>query len=82
MRHTVEMVLGNVDQTVTGSEFTYRELRSLDKALQDMRGELTNNLSKLTTIDENIATEERKLNSLAPDDVENKRIIKDRIKTL
>ena len=47
-----------------------------------MLGELTNNLSKLTTIDENIATEERKLNNLVPDDVENKRNIEDRIKTL
>ena len=36
---------------------TLRELRGLDKALQSIRGELTNNLAKLTDIDKDIAKE-------------------------
>ena len=40
---------------------TLRELQGLDKALQSIRGELTNNLAKLTDIDKDIAKEKRKL---------------------
>ena len=38
-----------------------RELQGLDKALQSTRGELTNNLAKLTALDKDIAKEKRKL---------------------
>ena len=38
-----------------------RELRGLDKALQNIRGELTNNLAKLTELDSNITLEKSKL---------------------
>ena len=38
-----------------------RELQGLDKAMQSIRGELTNNLAKLTDIDKDIAKEKRKL---------------------
>ena len=38
-----------------------RELQGLDKALQSIRGELTNNLAKLTDINKDIAKEKRKL---------------------
>ena len=40
---------------------TLRELLRLDKALQSVRGELTNNLAKLNDIDKDIAKEKRKL---------------------
>ena len=40
---------------------TLRELQGLDKALQSIRGELTNNLAKLTDIDKDIAKKKRKL---------------------
>ena len=40
---------------------TLRELQGLDKALQSIRGELTNNLVKLTDIDKDIAKEKHKL---------------------
>ena len=40
---------------------TVRELQGLDKALQSIRGELNNNLAKLTDIDKDIAKEKRKL---------------------
>ena len=42
-------------------ELTLRELQGLDKALQSIRGELTNNLAKLTDIYKDIAKEKRKL---------------------
>ena len=38
-----------------------RELQGLDKALQTIQGELTNNLAKLTELDDHIALEKRKL---------------------
>ena len=38
-----------------------RELRGLDQALQRVRGELTNNLAKLTELDEHIEREKEKL---------------------
>ena len=40
---------------------TLRELQGLDKALQCIRCELTNNLAKLTDIDNEIAKEKLKL---------------------
>ena len=38
-----------------------RELRGLDKAMQTIRGELTNNLAKLSELNDHIATEKGKL---------------------
>ena len=40
---------------------TFRELEGLDKALQTTRGELVNNLAKLTELDKDIARNEHKL---------------------
>jgi len=57
-----------------GSEFTLLELRGLDKAMQTYRGELINNLGKLSELDKNIAAEEAKLKNL-PHDNENRRTI-------
>jgi hypothetical protein len=38
-----------------------RELRGLDRAMQTTRGELTNNLAKLTQLDSDIGREQTKL---------------------
>ena len=58
----------------------FRELEGLDKALQSTRGELTNNLAKLTDIDQDIAKEKRKLQE-AEDEI-SKRDINERLKKL
>ena len=58
---------------------TLRELQGLDKALQSIRGELTNNLAKLSDIDKDIAKEKQKLQEAGDDD---KKRINDRIKNL
>ena len=57
-----------------------RELTGLDKALQSIRGELKNNLAKLTDIDKDIAKENRKLQEA--EDETTKRDIRSRIKNL
>ena len=41
-----------------------RELTGLDKTLQNIRGELLNNLAKLTDIDKDITKERHKLEDL------------------
>ena len=53
----IDEVLGMLDDP----PLTLREIRGLDKALQTIRGELTNNLAKLTELDDHIALEKRKL---------------------
>ena len=58
----------------------FRELEGLDKALQSTRGELTNNLAKLTDNDKDIAKEKRKLQE-AEDEI-SKRDITERLKKL
>ena len=57
-----------------------RELTGQDKTLQSIRGELANNLAKLTDIDKDIAKENRKLQE-AEDEI-TKRDIRSRIKNL
>ena len=47
---SVATLLNGVDAN-DESEFTLRELRGLDKTMQTYRGELLNNLGKLTEID-------------------------------
>ena len=47
--------------TINDPPLDLRELRGLDRALQTIRGELTNNLAKLTELDSHIAMEKRKL---------------------
>ena len=59
---------------------TLRELQGLDKALQRTRGELTNNLSKLTELDKDIARQKQKL-QVAEDETSN-RDIRSRIQNL
>ena len=53
----IDEVLGTLDDP----PLTLREIRGLDKALQTIRGEHTNNLAKLTELDDHIALEKRKL---------------------
>ena len=53
----IDEVLGTLDDP----PLTLREIRGLDKALQTIRGELTNNLAKLTELDDHIDLEKRKL---------------------
>ena len=53
----INEVLGTLDDP----PLTLREIQGLDKALQTIRGEITNNLAKLTELDDHIALEKRKL---------------------
>lgn len=59
---------------------TLREIQGLDKALQRINGELTNNLAKLTDIDKDIAKERRILQE-AEDEI-SRRDITARLKNL
>ena len=58
----------------------FRELQGLDKAMRTQRGELVNNLARLSEIDKHISKEQRKLEET--DDEQFKRDISDRIKNL
>ena len=53
----IDQVLGTIDDP----PFDLRELRGFDRALQTIRGELVNNLAKLSELDDHIALEKRKL---------------------
>lgn len=56
----LELELPEVKDSHTQTEgLTIRELEGLNKTLQSMRGELTNNLAKLTDIDKDIVIEKR-----------------------
>ncbi len=65
----VNKILGTFDD----APLNLRELQGLDKALQRIRGELVNNLAKLTELDDHIALEKRKLDE-APDEFSRRRI--------
>lgn len=56
-----EVDLNEVIQTIDHPPLDMRELRGLDQALQRIRGELTNNLAKLSEIDRHIEREKEKL---------------------
>ena len=81
--HELETTLTNEDideilGTVDDPPLNLRELRGLDKALQTIRGELTNNLAKLSELDDHIKLEERKLaeaDSASVDEVIKRRIV-------
>ena len=75
------MELPDIKNAQTQTEgLTLRELQGLDKALQRTRGELTNNLSKLTELDKDIARQKQKLQEA--EDETSKRDIKSRIQNL
>lgn len=64
--HTMETTFteAKIDEllgTINDPPLNLREIRGLDRALQSIRGELTNNLAKLTELDKDIALEKRKL---------------------
>ena len=50
-----------VPGTTDDPSLNLRELRGLDRALQTVRGELVNNLAKLSELDNDISAEKRKL---------------------
>ena len=76
----IDEVLGTLDDP----PLTLREIRGLDKALQTIRGELTNNLAKLTELDDHIALEKRKLDEADAGGVEEliRRRIAERLRDL
>ena len=58
----------------TDASLPLREIRGLDKALQTIRGELVNNLAKLTELDNHITREQNKLDEPDIGDFERRRI--------
>ena len=75
------MELPDIKNAQTQTEgLTLRELQGLDKALQRTRGELTNNLSKLTELDKDITRQIQKLQEA--EDETSKRDIRSRIQNL
>ena len=66
--------IGELLETIDDPPLNLREIRGLDRALQRIRGELTNNLAKLSELDERIASETRKLGQEGTDEVEKRRI--------
>ena len=66
--HRMETALTDADVNVllgmlNDPSLNLHEIRGLDKALQTIRGELTNNLAKLTQLDDHIALERQKLDA-------------------
>ena len=57
------------------------ELQGLDKALQRTRGELTNNLAKLSELDDHITQEKQKLGETGVDEF-SRRCIAERLRNL
>ena len=51
----------NINDTTMNSDLPLREILALDRSLQSIRGELTNNLAKLGEIDDHIEREKNKL---------------------
>ena len=67
-------VIHTMETAVNDPQLNLREIQGLDKALQSIRGELTNNLAKLTELDDHIALEKRKLNTEGIDEFSRRRI--------
>ena len=87
--HRMETTLTDADinrilMTIDDSPLDLRELRGLDRALQTIRGELTNNLAKLSELDDHIAAEQRKLDEADAGGVDEfiKRRIAERLRDL
>ena len=66
---TMETAFSEVDASLP-----LREIRGLDKALQTIRGELVNNLAKLTELDNHITREQNKLDEPDIGEFERRRI--------
>ena len=63
-----------VETTLSDASLPLREIRGLDKALQTIRGELVNNLAKLTELDNHITREQNKLDEPDIGEFERRRI--------
>ena len=77
--HRMETALtdAHVDEllgTLNDPMLSLQEIRGLDKALQTIPGELTNNLAKLTELDKHIALERQKLDTEGIDEFSRRRI--------
>ena len=68
---TMETTLSEADAP---APLPLREIRGLDKALQTIRGELVNNLAKLTELDNHITREQNKLDEPDIGEFERRRI--------
>ncbi len=62
----IDEILGTMDDP----PLTLRELSGLDKAMRTQRGELTNNLGKVSELDDHIALEKRKLDEVTNEGVD------------
>ena len=69
----VEEAMKTAPSDVPG-QLPTREIRALDKALQTIRGELVNNLAKLTELDNHITREQNKLDEPDIGEFERRRI--------
>ena len=76
-------ILETMETTLSDApeQLPLREIRGLDKALQTIRGELVNNLAKLTELDNHITREQNKLDEPDIGDFERRRIA-ERIRNL
>ena len=77
--HRMETALTDTDVnvlfgTLNDPPLNLREILGLDKALQTIRGELTNNLAKLTQLDDHIALERQKLDAGDIDEFSRRRL--------
>ena len=67
-------IVETMETTFSDASLPLREIRGLDKALQTIRGELVNNLAKLTELDNHITREQNKLDEPDIGDFERRRI--------
>ncbi len=64
----------------SGLRASIRELRGLDKAIRNIRGELTNNLAKLSELDDRILREKKKLEEAEDLDEFSRRRVAERLR--
>ena len=74
-------IVETMETAFSDASLPLREIRGLDKALQTIRGELVNNLAKLTELDNHITREQNKLDEPDIGDFERRRIA-ERIRNL
>ena len=67
-------IVETMETAFSEASLPLREIRGLDKALQTIRGELVNNLAKLTELDNHITREQNKLDEPDIGDFERRRI--------
>ena len=71
---TVKTMDTTLSEAGESEQLSLREIRGLDKALQTIRGELVNNLAKLTELDNHITREQNKLDEPDIGEFERRRI--------